>query len=234
MFWAAIRDNVRQLGVVEGLLYAVDRVLRGLSRDRVRLVRYLLVAQPVPPEPASGLRPSTASPVREVGATDPVVRQFPRPPVVIAQRFEKGGRCLVAEVRGGFAGYLWLAFDGYDEDEVRCRYDLAAPASSVWDFDVFVAPEFRMGRTFARLWDAANRELRARGTEWSYSRISTFNPGSMAAHRRMGLRGLFTATFVCLGPFQLALFGTAPFVHMGWSAKSRPVIRLKAPPEDGA
>ena len=225
--WRSISDNLHQLGVVNGLLYLLDRALRALSGDRARVIRYLLVAQPVPADQGEGLRPSAASPVREIVSTDPAVQYFPRPPAVIAHRFETGATCYVAEVRGRFAGFLWLAFGGYDEDEVRCRYEFAEPETSVWDYDVYVEPDFRLGRTFGRLWEAANRNLAASGIRWSFSRISAFNAGSLAAHRRMGMRTLFTATFICLGPLQLALVGAAPFVHLGWSAASRPVLRLR-------
>lgn len=229
MIWRSIRDNVRQLGPVNALLYLIDRALCSISCERARLFRYLLVAQPVPAKPGEGLRPSVVSPVREVASNDPIVAHFPRPPEVIAQRFENGARCYAAEVRERFAGYLWLSFDGYDEDEVRCRYEFTVPEVSAWDFDVYVVPEFRMGRTFVRLWDTANRELAAWGVHWSFSRISAFNPGSMAAHRRMGMYRLFAATFLCLGPVQLALLGVAPYVHLGWSPESKPVVRLRAP-----
>lgn len=227
--WYGFRDNVRQLGSWNAALYFLDRLLQAISRGHVRLVRYLLVAQPVPEQALDGIRHSSASPVREVAPDDPVVRHFPRPPEVIGQRFASGAVCHVAEVRGSFAGYLWLAFGGYDEDEVRCRYEFVDPASSAWDYDVYVVPDYRLGRTFARLWDSANRRLAAKGVRWSYSRISAFNPGSVAAHRRLGLQLLFSATFVCMGPIQLMLAGSAPFVHISLSARSRPRLKLHAP-----
>ncbi|MCA8905483.1 MAG: GNAT family N-acetyltransferase [Halioglobus sp.] len=226
MVWRSVRENFRQLGGANALLYLVDRVLRAITGSRARLVRYLLVAQPVPADPVEAMRQSLASKVREVGGDDPVVKYFPRPAAVIARRFADGSVCYVAEVRDRFAGYLWLAFNGYDEDEVRCRYEFAEPALSAWDYDVYVEPDFRLGRTFARLWETANQRLANRGVRWSFSRISAFNAGSLAAHRHMGLQTLFAATFVCLGPLQLTFTGTAPFVHLSFSDKSRPVLRL--------
>ena len=229
MVWRRIKENIDQLGVVNALLYQLSRVLNKVSGGHVRLIKYNIVAQPVPAVTSNNLRPSTSSPVRLVTAADPVVVHFPRPQTVIFSRFESGAMCFVAEVRSKFAGYLWLAFRGYDEDEVRCRYELASPEISIWDYDVYVDPEFRMGRTFARLWEAANMELASRNIDWSYSRISAFNPGSVAAHRRLGIRNLFTATFVCFGSMQLALLGVSPFVHLSWSSASKPLLRLKVP-----
>lgn len=229
MSWRAVGENIRTLGVLNGLLYLSHRALFRLTGERARVVRYYLVAQPVSSEPGRAIRTTRSSPVRQVDQNDPVVALFPRPPAVIEQRFASGSMCLVADVRDRFAGFIWLAFNGYDEDEVRCRYDFADPAHSVWDYDVYVEPEFRMGRTFSRLWDAANRELVTRGVRWTFSRISAFNAASMAAHRRMGMRRLFSATFFCVGPLQLAFLGTAPFLHLSLSERFRPVLMLPPP-----
>ena len=189
----------------------------------------MLVAQPVPPESQNLVRRPVVNPVREVDASDPVISQFPREREVITTRFELGAKCYVSEIKGNFAGYLWLAFDGYDEDEVRCRYEFGSAEPCAWDFDVYVDPAYRLGRTFARLWDAANVALLARGIGWSCSRISRFNPASVAAHKRLGMVRLHTATFLCVGTLQVSIISTKPFVHIGWSQKSRPVILLRAP-----
>ena len=222
-------ENFHQLGIGDGLLYNVDRALNKMSGGRSRVFKYVLVAQPVPPDGGDGLRPSTINSIRRVAADDPVVSSFPRSPRVISKRFDSGSACFVAEVRGRFAGYLWLAFGGYDEDEVRCRYEFQQSDVCAWDYDVYVEPQFRMGRTFARLWQAANRELASRGILWCCSRISAFNPHSVAAHQRLGIKKLFSATFICIGRLQFALFGTFPFVHPSFWKVSRPTLRLRVP-----
>jgi len=225
--WHSLREVFRQLGISNGILYLVHRALHSVSGGRARLVRYYLVAQPVPSVQKNKARPSSVSSVREVMSSDAVVEHFPRPPAVVSQRFASDSVCYVAEVRGRFAGFLWLAFGGYDEDEVRCRYEFHDPAKSVWDYDVYVEPQFRLGRTFVRLWEAANQRLSDDGVQWSFSRISAFNAGSLAAHRRMGMDILFSVNFLCLGPVQLTVAATRPFLHLGWSEKSRPVFSLR-------
>ncbi len=225
--------NISQLGWVDGLFFLFARALSKLSGRRARIVRYHLMAQPVPQE-GHATRPSAKSQVTFVNADDPLVQQFPRSPEVIARRFRNGGRCLAAQAGGRFAGFIWLARDGYDEDMVRCRYELAQPAESAWDFDVFVEPDFRIGRTFARLWDAANEQLRSEGVLWSFSRIESSNPGSIHAHRRLGIRRLFSVTFVCIGPAQLTFAGAAPYVHVSLSQRSRPTLRLSPPRQHGS
>ena len=223
---ASVHTTLTQLGAANGLLYLLAVALGRISGHRIRLYRYLLVGQPVPPDSTPMCRPTAKNPIREVKVSDPIVAQFPRPPQVIAKRFADGATCLVAEARERFAGFLWLAHGGYDEDEVRCRYEFAVPEQSVWDFDVYVEPEFRIGRTFSRLWDEANRRLAAQGVRWSYSRISAFNPNSLSVHGRMGARKLFSATFLCIGQVQITVARTKPYLHLGLSKNSRPKLTL--------
>ena len=229
MVLRTIRTTLRELGPTNGALYVLARLLSRASGNRIRLVRYLLVAQPVPKTTPTSLRPAPPGTIREVDATDPIVAAFPRAKAVITRRFESGDTCLVTESRGRFAGFLWLAFDGYDEDEVRCRYTFKQPDTSVWDYDVYVEPEFRIGRSFSRLWGAANALLAARDVHWSYSRISAFNPTSLAVHKRLGIRTLFSATFLCIGQIQVALVGARPYLHISTHPLSRPVLVLTPP-----
>lgn len=229
MLVANLKRTFQELGFANGAIYLAGRLLQRLSGDRARIIRYQLVAQPVPQTSTQPLRTSTTSRIRIVGPDDPVVSAFPRPPHVIAKRFADGATCFVAEVGDRFAGFLWLARNAYEEDEVRCRYEFFPPELCAWDFDVYVEPAFRIGRTFSRLWEAANAHLAAQGVSWSLSRISTFNPGSLAAHRRLGIRSMGMATFLVFGPMQLSLFGTAPFLSISSSPLHRPRIQLSPP-----
>lgn len=225
--------NVSQLGWVDGLIYLVARTLSKLSGRRARIVRYYLVAQPVPHD-ARSTRPDIKTTVAFIDADTPLASQFPRSPEVIAHRYSNAARCVAAQSGDRFAGFIWLARGGYDEDMVRCRYEFAQPAESAWDFDVYVEPDFRIGRTFARLWDAANQQLSSEGVKWCFSRIESSNPGSLHAHRRLGIRKLFSVTFVCLGSVQLTFAGAAPYVHASLSSRSRPVLRLAPPSQSRA
>jgi hypothetical protein len=207
--------------------WILNRALNLGSGGTWRVHRYCFVAQPVPVDqlvPASRARSTI---VRVVTAEDPLVGCFPRRRDVIARRFATGATCIAAERDGKFVGFIWLTESQYDEDEVRCTYVLEGRAA--WDFDVHIEPQFRSGRTFARIWDSANAWLREHGYRWTLSRISAFNPGSLAAHRRLGVQPLGTATFVRLGASQVALFSRIPFVHFGWRSDQIPVLRLRAP-----
>jgi len=221
-----MRKTLLELGTANGLLYLLGRALQRMTGGRAFIVRYHFVAQPVPSAPTQHTRPSVSARVRQIMANDAIVEAFPRPAAVIKQRFQNGNICFVAENNGRFAGFLWLARDAYEEDEIRCRYELSQAATCAWDFDVYVAPEYRIGRTFARLWDAANEHLSQAGVHWSLSRISAFNRASISAHRRLGIRKLCSATFLTLGPLQISFLPGQMRIHL----RSRPVIRLSAPP----
>jgi len=226
-----LASTLRQLGPIDGLLYLAHRALGKLSGDRAGIFRYYFVAQPVPDAPST-LKAAPRTPVALIDAQDPLCASFPRPPHVIAKRFHDGNLCFAARSAERFAGFLWLASGSYEEDEVRCLYRLAQPEQSAWDYDVYVEPEYRIGRTFARLWEAANRHLVAGGVRWSFSRISGFNPGSLQVHRKLGIRRLFSATFVRVGPVQITLAGASPYIHVSLSPRTRPTLRL-SPPQDG-
>jgi hypothetical protein len=151
---------------------------------------------------------------------------FPRPQAVIEWRYRSGYICFAATIKDHFAGFLWLSFGHYFEDEVRCQYELTNTRNCAWDFDVYVDPAFRMGRTFSRLWDTANHYLADRGIIWSLSRISAFNAMSLRSHSRLGAIQIHTATFICCGPFQLAWFNTRPFLHLSLHSRFIPKLRI--------
>lgn len=228
MPFARIRNVYRDFGFSEGTLYLAANALARITGGRARIIRYHLVAQPVPTSSNDLLRANGKTVVRHIAKNDPVVASFPRPPEVIAQRFASGATCLVAEVGGRFAGFLWLAHNAYEEDEVRCRYELIPSDLCAWDYDVYVEPDFRVGRTFSRLWDAANVHLADHGVHWSLSRISAFNANSLAVHRRLGIRRVGNATFIVLGRWQISLLGQSPFIHFSGGPR-RPILRLSPP-----
>jgi hypothetical protein len=225
----ALIDAFRRLGTPNTMLWLLSRILPAISGGRIRLHRYYFVAQPVADHASIGNAHRSSMVIRRIQQGDAIVRQFPRPPQVIAQRFAMNATCIVAEKAGRFVGFVWLKEREYPEDEVRCLYRLSPPEVAAWDFDVHIEPADRIGRTFARLWDAANAWLREHGYQWTVSRISAFNPESLAAHRRLGTQTIGSAIFVRMAGLQISLLDRAPFVHLGWREADAPVLLLGPP-----
>jgi hypothetical protein len=207
------------------LLYVAHRLLMRASAGRARIVPYALYAQPIGHPSLSEVKPDPATVVRRECGPHAQVPLGPRTESVVAQRLQAGSECHVCEVKGEFAGCIWLSSQSHDEDEVRCRYLL--PPSTVWDFDVYVAPRYRLGRTVARLWAAVDQDLQRRGVAWTFSRISRFNRSSIGTHERLGARRVGTALFVCLGAWEMSWVPERRLPRFSRSA--RPSIALRAP-----
>ena len=227
--FGSLKTAIDSLGFVNGMLYLLGRVMQAVSGGSARLIRYYIVAQPVPYPFASVCRLSETERVHEAGPDDSLVEHFPRPQEVLSSRFARGHVCLAAANNDIFAGFLWFARECYDEDEVHCRFVLVEAKSSAWDYDVYVEPRFRMGRTFARLWDAANEQFSDSGVKWSFSRISAFNRQSLQSHQRLGIRKVQTLTFLCAGPAQLCFFSCKPYFNLSWNGRNCPTILVSPP-----
>lgn len=214
------------------LLYLLHRVLQRLSRGRVAIVPYLLVAQPVGNPALAAVKDDANTVVRRIAPDDPVVAEFPRPPEVIAQRFADGAECHVAWVKGRFAGTIWIARGRYVEDEVRCIYAIVDPAVGVWDYDVYVVPDLRLGRTMGRLWKSVDSRLAAEGIRWTFSRINRFNPGSVKSHQRLGATTVGRVVFLVVGGLQVAWLGGWSFGVLA-SGPVGPSIKVATPSRAG-
>jgi len=216
------------MGAGNAALYVASRALAALSRGRARIVKYHFVAQPVV---ASGGGSASGSFTLAWAEPDsPLFAQVERPPAVLAARFAMGARCLAATIRDGseLAGFLWFVVGPYDEDEVRAQFVPAPAGRTSWDFDVTIMPRFRMGRLFGYLWRRGSDELAARGVTQSVSRISAFNPVSLASHRRLGARIVGSATFLCIGKWELMRASTPPRWHVSWRDAQRPTLVIES------
>lgn len=215
----------REFGAAAGTVYLLERLLQRLS-PACSAQLHELVEQPVPG--AALLPPAHAQHLRYVvlQRDSPELAAMPRPAAIVAARFDQGAVGLAVYLRDKYVGYVWLAFDHYDEDQLRCRFQLSRPDRSAFDFDVYVFPAFRLGRAFAAVWHAANGYLGERGMVRTCSRIDSANLSSRRAHAQLGARRLTRALFLRAGRWQLVVCSALPWpkVHAGWSAT--PVIRL--------
>lgn len=225
-----IRAVAAELGQFNAFLYGMDRLLSRLG-DAVRIYRYYLVAQPVSDRPLLPARRGRTIDVERLEIGHPGFGGLPLGKDVIAYRFAQDAVCFGAFQDGEIKGCLWLCLGPYDEDEVRCRFMHLPESETAWDFDVYVCPDARVGFAFGRLWDEANAFLRERGVSWSMSRISAFNPGSLAAHTRLGARRVGSAIYLKLGGWQVTMADVAPYMHISTGPTSVPRLRV-TPPRD--
>jgi hypothetical protein len=219
-------EMLRQWGWFNVSLFILNKFFAMVSNGGLRLYKYHLIAQPVGQTPLLPPRRGRNIEVRLIHEKDEIIGQFPRPTAAIQARFAQGAQCLVASKEAEFIGFLWLLLGSYQEDEVRARYIPLPEGSTAWDFDVYVDPDFRLGFTFPRLWDEANRFLREHEVSWSCSRISAFNTGSLGAHARLGTTSLGSAIFFCAGPWQITLASVYPYFHLSTHSGSFPEFRL--------
>ncbi len=222
-----IRELTQSLGFGTALLYGMHRVFHGIS-PKASLNSYYVVAQPIPEQPLLPGSRGASITVRFAGPGDPALELMGRPAQEIAARFAADGVCLVAEKQGQMAGFLWLLLEGYREPEDRCIFVVDSPHAA-WDLDVYVKPSLRLSPVFAKLWSEANGWLRAKGIEWTLSRISCYNERSLLSHARLGSIKLGRMTFLNLGSLQIVFSSLSPYVHFTLGNASGPIIRLQPP-----
>ena len=215
----------REFGGSIGLLYVIDRMLRLLS-PTWGVYPYQFVVQRMPEKPFLPPALSKNLCIERLMPASPWLDKTAVPAQVISDRFARGA-CGVAVLRKGqLVGYAWWSATGYAEQEVCCTFDLSELARVVFDFDVHVMPEHRMGMGFMAVWHAFAEELRRDGVEHSYSRISRFNSASLRAHARLGARPIGRAVFVRAGLLTMALRAQFPFVRVTLGNSCRLRLRL--------
>jgi hypothetical protein len=162
----------------------------------------------------------------EIDRHHPDVGRMPAREDIKAARFDQGAVCLGAYRKGELIGYIWFCFAQYEEDEVRCTYELVDAAHSVFDFDLYVLPEHRMGIGFVAIWHGANAYLHERGIRYTFSRLTRFNVASSRSHAHLGWRCAARAFFFQAGRLELMAASAFPYVACTWSTRQRPRIRL--------
>ena len=216
---------LREFGFFAGSVYGINQVfIRSNSRFRVFL--YDLMIQPVAQTAIASRKLTGSVKIREICDGDAVLQKMPPPDHVIASRFKQGAICIGAFQKGHLIGYQWLRFGTYQEDEVRCDFVPRPEGKTVFDFDIYVYPKYRLGIGFAALWDGSNSLLRSREILYAASRVSRFNTASMRSHRHLGCQRIGRVLFVTGKQWQWLFATGSPFVHLSLNAKSRPRISI--------
>lgn len=220
-----VLNPFKEFGVLAGLLYIVGRALQALS-PRLGLYVYELMVQPITGTPLLPERMSKGLEIREIRRGDREIELMPARPDIKESRFAQGALCLGAFRKGSLIGYIWLSFDAYEEDEVRCTYLLSPRGQAVFDFDLYVFPEHRMGLGFVGIWNGVNEYLHRRGIKFTFSRLTRFNLPSRRAHAHLGWKRVAGAVFLQAWNLEVMLATIRPYMHFSVRRKERVQLRL--------
>ncbi|GEQ96465.1 hypothetical protein JCM17844_01020 [Iodidimonas gelatinilytica] len=216
---------VRELGAGWAVLYLLHRLFAAQSLP-VSLYAYRLVRQPVPDRASLGAARRARFSCRLLEPQDPMLAATFIDEEILDYRFSQGAQCYGLFKEDRLIAWLWLVKGAYEEDEVRARFLLAPDC--VWDFDVYIHPDHRLGFAFAALWDAVNEDLHRHSIRWTISRISAFNAASLRSHARMGATPCGGLVFLSFGSVQLMLGSRRPFMHLGLRRGHGPEIHFSS------
>lgn len=219
------------MGLLGWAFYAGDRALSRLSNAHVRLWCFLFYTQPVPR--AGSVPAARTDPGLEIGpiAEGQIAAEaFERPPGAIERRFADGSVCIAARKKGRLLGFLWLHFGRLQERLVACDFEALPAELACWDYDVEVLPQYRLGRTFARLWDAAHALLRERGIRSTVSWVLLSNTPSRRSHERLGARPIGWLVVLDIWDRKIAITSSTPIFRFAGKGK-RIHLPLRVDPE---
>lgn len=222
-----ITGPFREFGLGAGALYSIDRVL-GMLSPRLHLRVYELMVQPIATKPLLPASFARQFQIREILPGAPELLKMEPPQAVIAARFAQNATCLGAYKNDAFVGYMWFCFGRYEEDEVRCTFELEPAKESVFDFDFYLYPEHRMGLGFVALWNGANQYLTERGIRYTFSRLTRFNLASRRAHKHLGWKVAGRSLFLQLFGVEIMAATVFPFVGL---SVGRGRVRLALRPD---
>jgi len=216
----------REFGGAAGALYVLDRLLGSIS-PRLGLQVYEFMVQPIGGKPL--LPPNLAKNLsfREIVRGDAEIALMPAREDIKALRFEQGARCIGAYRKGQFIGYLWYCNGSYDEDEVRVTYELVDRDASIFDFDLYVMPQHRLGIGFLAVWYGANEMLVPRGIRYTFSRLTRFNVASRRAHAHLGWKRVGRGVFLRAWRAEFMVATVAPFVGATFGPRQRITLKLR-------
>lgn len=218
----------KHFGFFAGLLYGLDRILVRVSPAH-RLYFYEVMVQPISDKPLLPSRLTEQLRIREIRPGDPELELMPARPEIRDTRFSQNAICVGVFTDAAFIGYIWFCFRAYEEDEVRCTFVLTPEDEAVFDFDLFVFPEHRMGLAFAGIWNEASKYLRSRGIRYTFSRLTRFNTASRRAHRHLGWKPVGRTVFLRAWGMEVMVATLAPYFHVSLSGADR--VRLKLRPD---
>jgi len=219
-----LRRVLDEYGAANAVLLTLQQLVRTVAPTAIIERRYI-VAQPVPARPAGIPRRGQHLSVRRLSPGEPALNTVIRVPGDIPDRFAQGAVGFGAFRGDELLGWLWFIPGAYRDFNDPINVELTPPATTAWDFDIYVRPEARLTAAFACLWGAAFEAMRVAGVTQTLSEISAFNPASLGAHRRLGAIVFGSVLMLRLGRFQ-ALCSRSFRPHLQWSLQQTFRARL--------
>ena len=213
-----LRSTSRELGVLSGSIYVLSRALKKISPES-GIFFYDWTVQPITENRILPEKRASRYTHRIIVGDDPLFKEMPVLPELIEHRIRQQVECLALFKDDALVGFIWFAFGSYVEDEVRINFLLEPQTQSVFDFNLYIFPKYRLGYAFAAIWDVANRYLYRHGVRYTYSRITHIKRNSLASHNRLGASIIGWSITIKITRFELTLTRN-PF-NVFWSVDDR-------------
>jgi GNAT superfamily N-acetyltransferase len=126
-------------------------------------------------------------------------------PLAFLNRFRANDHCVVAVVDGRIVAYQWFCFRPFYTEE-RYAFELEVPPDAIYEYDVFILPEYRLAGIWFKFHCIYLKELMERlHRRRIIGMVDYGNRLAMSTHLRFGFR-IFRRVFV------IRLFGRSIFV----------------------
>lgn len=223
-----LKRLIADLGWLDASIYALDRCGSAFT-GAIGITRYILVAQPVPEKPLLPSGRGESLTVRPLSSSDDLGNETPLSPSVLASRERRGSICVGAFDGHRLIGFACAALGPHDDELVLARFTPLPHAKAAWDYDFYIAPRYRLGFAFPRIWDEMFTLLRDRGIAWTTSYITAYNITSLKSHLRLGAVPVGGFVVVKLGRSQAILQRRRPFARLATPSRARPEITVAVP-----
>ena len=216
-----------ELGTLNALIYAADRALRLLSRNRASLSYLHLMAQNVRVDSILPDGRGSSIIVREVTVDDIEQQHWACGRDLAKARVSRGIIGLLAFLRDRCVGYIWISLGNYQDELLPIEFVPAPAGASAWSLDLFIHPDHRRSFAFPRLWAAVFALMRERQLAWMMSGVSATNRLSIASHESLGAVRVGSVAVLVFGRLAVVLQPRKPRLTMAWAR--RPQIIVQAP-----
>jgi GNAT superfamily N-acetyltransferase len=177
--------RLRDLWREHPLVFA-SAVLYRIPFHPILLVYFRRLELPGPPEPSRRTPEPITLRRADEGDLELLVRCFDKRET-FQRRFASGETCLAALEDGAIVGYEWFSTKPHLVEE-RYGYPFDVPGDAVYSYDAYTAESHRDRGIWRRIMSEAVARMAREGRGRILAHVEYGNPGSYAAHLRVGFR----------------------------------------------